>query len=147
MSLDVYLKSGDAGPERWTIFIREGGQTVEISLDEWNRRHPGVQPVLAKVGGNSCVYDANITHNLNTMAGVAGIYMPLWRPEEIGIDTAEQLIEPLEKGLAELRADPDKYKVYNPDNGWGNYDLLVRFVENYLDACKTHPKAKVDVSR
>ena len=147
MSLDVYLNDGDAGPERWAIFIREDGQTKELTLEEWNRRFPGRQPVLAKVGGDGSVYDGNITHNLREMAGVAGLYKPLWRPEEIGIERAEQLIHPLETGLIELRADPDKYTPYNPDNGWGDYAILVRFVEEYLEACKAHPQAAVSVSR
>jgi hypothetical protein len=148
MSLDVYLKnSGTAGPERWTIFIREDGQMKEISLDEWNRRFPGDQPVLCHVGGDDEIYSANITHNLNTMADAAGIYEHMWRPDEIGITAAKQLIEPLRAGLAALKADPDKFKVHNPSNGWGNYDLLVKFVEGYLSACKEHPDSIVSVSR
>lgn len=35
-----------------------------------------------------CLYDANITHNLNRMADEAGIYEHVWRPEEIGVTTA-----------------------------------------------------------
>ena len=38
------------------------------------------------------VYSANITHNLGLMAEEAGIYQPLWRPEELGIKTAAGLI-------------------------------------------------------
>ncbi len=34
------------------------------------------------------VYISNVTHNLNKMAGEAGIYEALWRPEEIGITHA-----------------------------------------------------------
>ncbi len=148
MSLDVYLKNpGTTGPERWTIFIREDGQKKEITLEEWNRRYPGRQPVLCHVGGDEDIYSSNITHNLNTMAGAAGIYEHLWRPDEIGATTAHMLIEPLRNGLAELKAAPDKYKVHNPANGWGDYDLLVRFVEEYLQACEENPDAIVSVCR
>jgi len=148
MSLDVYLEEdGTQQPERWTIFIREDGETREIDLEEWNRLYPGREPVWAHVGGRKSIYEANITHNLGEMARAADLYMPLWRPDEIDITRAEQLIEPLTRGLAELRADPDKYKVHNPDNGWGTYDLLVRFVETYLEACKENPTATVSVSR
>lgn len=38
------------------------------------------------------LYWANITHNLNSMAGAAGIYQHLWRPEEVGVTKARQLI-------------------------------------------------------
>lgn len=148
MSLDVYLEhDGVDGPERWAIFIREDGQNKEITLEEWNKRFPGRQPVLAKVGGDRRIYEGNITHNLTQMAGAADLYKPLWRPEEIGIETAGQLVEPLEKGLAELRADPDKYKPFNPENGWGSYELLVRFVDDYLQVCTENPEAKVRVCR
>lgn len=36
----------------------------------------------------------NSTHNLNNMAKAAGLYQVLWRPEEIGISTASQIIAP-----------------------------------------------------
>ena len=46
MSLDVYLigtekrKSESSG-----IFVREGGQTIEISEEEWKQRNPNQTPV------------------------------------------------------------------------------------------------------
>lgn len=92
-------------------------------------------------------YDANITHNLVEMADAAGIYKALWRPEEIGITKASQLIEPLEKGLALLLADPDKYKQFDSPNGWGLYVNFVPFVQRYLNACKEYPHAIIRVSR
>ena len=39
------------------------------------------------------------------------------------------------------------YRVHNPQNGWGNYDNLVAFTQQYLDACKRFPLARVRVSR
>lgn len=33
--------------------------------------------------GEQWLFDANITHNLNRMAGAAGIYDALWRPDEM----------------------------------------------------------------
>ena len=84
------------------------------------------------------VFDYNITHNLNTMAGEAGIYQHLWRPEELNITHARQLIEPLTKGLETLRDNPEHFAQFNPENGWGNYDGLVTFVARYLIASKTY---------
>lgn len=92
-------------------------------------------------------YEANITHNVNKMAEAAGIYKELWRPEEIGVETAGQLIEPLTAGLARLKADPAKFIKHNPSNGWGTYDGFVPWVEAYLEACKQHPNAIVRASR
>lgn len=93
------------------------------------------------------VYDANITHNLGPMAEEAGIYKHLWRPEELGITTAGELIEPLAAGLALLQSDPDRFKAFDAPNGWGLYEHFVPFVEKYLDACRGNPDATVEVSR
>lgn len=93
-----------------------------------------------------CFYSSNITHNLGEMADEAGIYKCLWHPEEIGIKKAKQLIEPLENGLADLKARPDYFKKFNSPNGWGMYEHFVPFVEEYLKACKEHPNANVRVS-
>ena len=95
----------------------------------------------------TAVYDANITHNLGSMAEAVGIYKHLWRPEELGITKASELIEPLLVGLAKLVSDPDKYKAYNAPNGWGMYEHFVPFVQNYLAACEENPDAEIDVSR
>ncbi len=91
------------------------------------------------------VYSRNITHNLGEMAEAAGIYKHLWHPEEIDIWDAEDLIKPLEEGLARLKANPEKYKKYNPPNGWGDYESLVEFVGIYLKHCRLFPDAKVEV--
>ena len=93
------------------------------------------------------IYDRNITHNLGAMAEAAGIYKYLWRPDEIGVFKAEQLVLPLTEGLARLKADPEKFKAMNPPNGWGDYDGLVDFVKEYRDACEANPNATVKASR
>lgn len=64
------------------------------------------------------IYSANCTHNLNTMAENCGLYTFLWRPDEVGITKANQLIEPLTVGLELLKSNPEYYKQFNPSNGW-----------------------------
>lgn len=93
------------------------------------------------------LFDGNITHNLAEMAGAAGIYKHLWRPEELGIWQASDLIIPLSEGLERLKAEPDKFKEMNPDNGWGDYEGLVRFVAEYIEACRKFPHASIETSR
>ena len=93
------------------------------------------------------IYDRNITHNLNKMADEAGIYKHLWRPEEIEITKAAQLIEPLREGLSLLLSDPERFKKFDPENKWGDYHGLVNFVREYLAACEENPNASVSVSR
>lgn len=115
-----------------------------MSLDVWLY-------VEVDVGGPELktvdLYEANITHNLGKMASEAGIYEALWRPEEIGIETAQQLIEPLTKGLMEMKADPARFEKFNASNGWGLYENFVPWIEAYLEACKEYPKAKVKAWR
>jgi len=124
MGLDVELR----GPE----------QTVPCTCDCGNVHETQVSDQL---------YDANITHNLGRMAEAAGIYKHLWRPEELGITKASELIGPLTDGIEQLEADPDKFEQYNAANGWGLYEHFVPFVRNYLNACKKHPDATVHASR
>jgi hypothetical protein len=103
--------------------------------------------VYLKVTMPTDVYSANITHNLGPMAQEAGIYMTLWCPDELGFTKAEELIGTLEEGLAKLKADPEHFKKFDAENGWGTYEHFVPFVEKYLEACKDNPEADVEVSR
>lgn len=151
MSLDVYLTTDTLQIKKPSsgIFVREHGRTVEITQEKWNRKHPGHTPVIYEQVETETtnVFSSNITHNLNDMATEAGIYQHLWRPEEINITTARELIEPLRQGLHNLKSEPERYKKFNPVNGWGDYEGLVKFVETYLNACYEYPNAKVSVDR
>lgn len=105
------------------------------------------------------VYDANITHNLNTMAEAAGIYEALWKPHLLSCDRnliqyednfivhSSDIIKPIEKGLKKLKSNPSKYSKYNSPNGWGTYEHFVQFVEKYLNALKEYPNGIIKVSR
>lgn len=93
------------------------------------------------------VFDANITHNLGSMAEEAGIYKHLWRPKEIGITKASQLIEPLREAITLMRSDVPRFEKHNSPNGWGFYEHFMPWLENYLAACKEYPDADVSVSR
>ena len=81
------------------------------------------------------------------MAEEAGIYKHLWRPEELDIKTAAELIGPLEIGLQRLKDAPEYFKQFEPDNERGKYDVFVTWVEKYLAACKENPDAEISVSR
>lgn len=152
MSLDVYLKLPGAKRKPGSgIWVRDCGENRQITREEWDERFPGCEPVVFKepedVVMDDEVYSRNITHNLNVMAGEAGIYEACWRPEEIGVTLAKQLIPLLKAGLERLLADPGKFKAFNPKNGWGDYEGLVDFIRDYLAHCKQYPEATVEVSR
>ena len=93
------------------------------------------------------VFEGNITHNLGAMASHADLYNALWRPEEMGIEYARQLISPLHFGLQKLKEAPELFKVFTRENGWGTYENLVEFVEKYLEACIENPDAEVRACR
>ena len=148
MSLDVSLKVIEPVKRKGTgIFIRESGKNIELTIDQVKERFPESDVVVEEEFETLEVFDYNITHNLGEMAKAAGIYMELWRPEEIGIIKARQLVEPLKEGLHRLKSNPNKYKEFNPDNGWGDYEVLVGFVSKYLDACYEYPDSDDEVYR
>jgi hypothetical protein len=93
------------------------------------------------------VFDANITHNLTRMADAAGIYWCLWRPDEIGITKAHQMIPLLTEGLQKLIEDPETFRQYDAANGWGKYENFVPFVKRVLTGCIEHPDADVETCR
>lgn len=125
MSLDVYLES-------------EEFEAVEI-CDWCGSEHAVVE--------SNNYYWANITHNLNVMAGKAGIYEAVWRPDENGYEKAGQIIELLESGIAKMKADPDYFRQFDASNGWGTYRDFVPWLEKYLEACREYPDAFIRVSR
>jgi hypothetical protein len=53
----------------------------------------------------------------------------------------------MEKGLKELKSNPEEYRTYDASNGWGLYEHFVPFVEKYLEACKSYPELLVRVDR
>ena len=104
-------------------------------------------PPCPTCGHSTGGYSANITHNLGEMAQAAGIYYQVWRPEEVGIKTAAQMIEPLTVGIALLKSDAERFKRLDPSNGWGTYADFVPWLERYLAACIENPNAEVSVYR
>ena len=99
------------------------------------------------------VYSNNITHNLGKMASEVKLsngktlYDVLWRPDEHGFYYAKEISELLDEGWNILLSDPEKYKRYNPENGWGSYEGLCNFVYNYRNACWDNPEAEVRTCR
>lgn len=93
------------------------------------------------------VFEANVTHNLFSMAEAAGIYEACWCPEKLGIECAGGLVELLSKGLLWLQQNESAAQKHSPGNGWGTYEQFVPWVERYRDACIKYPKARIKVSR
>lgn len=99
------------------------------------------------------VYTSNITHNLSKMANQvmleSGLTLRdvLWHPEKNGLYYARDISEMLDEAFNTLLAEPDRFKTYNPENGWGDYEGLVDFVYGYRNACWDNPEAEIGVSK
>lgn len=93
------------------------------------------------------VYETNITHNLGRMAEALGIYKLLWRPEEIRVDKAFQLITPLREAIRDLEGDPEFYKGFDAENGWGTYEHFLPWLRELLVACREYPQSTVESDR
>ncbi len=146
MSLDVYLKAPEPVLVTGTgVFVRKDGKTYELSEKECKKLYPEYN-VETHEYEEDYYYTDNITHNLNKMAKEADLYNALWHPEKLNITKAADLIDILREGLHKLKLDPDKYTKFNPENGWGSYETLVEFVDNYLNACYKFPDAEIEVS-
>lgn len=162
MSLDVYLREKIIRePGHTGVFVREkyarddddGRELTEAEVD--SLRAALHVPTNADLGDieirvepdYGCEFSANITHNLGAMADEAGIYKHLWRPEEIGVTHARQLIEPLRAGLALMRSDPARFRHFDAKNGWGTYEQFLPWIADYLAACEANPDSEIRVSR
>jgi len=99
------------------------------------------------------VYDNNITHNLGSMAANVKLsngltlYDVLWRPDEHELILARDIAKLLYEGWNILLSEPDRFKQFNPHNGWGNYNNLCKFVYEYRTACWDEPDATIEVCR
>lgn len=89
------------------------------------------------------VFDCNITNNLIDMAKEAQIFECIWLPGDLKIQSAKELVAPLSAAVKRMKDDPERFKVFNPPNGWGAYDSFLSFVERYLEACIQYPDATI----
>lgn len=97
---------------------------------------------ISLIENEEAVFDANITNNLTKMAFEANLYQALFHS---GGKKAIEIISQLYKGLEQLKSNPEYYKKFNPENGWGTYDDFVPFVEKVLKACLDYPFAKIEI--
>lgn len=93
------------------------------------------------------VFEINITHNLVAMAVEAGIYELLWKPGEVGVKKAQDLIEPLGKAIEEMANDPERFKKFNPPNGWGTYEIFLEQLQTLYENCVENIDADIEASR
>lgn len=91
-------------------------------------------PELVEVDG--C--DWNMTHNVTPMWRLAGVYESLYESKG---QLAGEHIEKLRAGVNHMKANPDAYKNLNPANGWGSYEVALKWLKEVLTGFERCPKA------
>lgn len=154
MSLDIYLKSPRKIKKLGTgIFVRENAEVKELTYEEAVVKYPGAD-IRLKTYETDEVWTGNITHNLTEMAehvsGKEGhtLYTILWHPEMIftaGKILSADIIPYLESTIMVLIKDRETLKKYNPENGWGTYEQLLKFTIEFYQNCLENEYAEVIV--
>lgn len=83
----------------------------------------------------------NMTSNLSKMWTEAGAPLRDFKGKQ-----ALEVLPLLQQAVDRLKDDPFYYRTLEPDNGWGNYDNCVEFLERILAACARDPLARLVVS-
>ena len=84
----------------------------------------------------------NYTSNMSGAWNQAGARLRDWDNRPI----AEVLPE-LEQAIKRIEADRGSYSKFEPDNGWGSVDTMLKFMRQVRDAFCDNPKGVVGVSR
>ena len=155
MSLDITIISPEPIKKKSTgVYVRINGRTCELTKEEAIAYFPDVDPntiIEEEIETNEFWY-GNITQNLTEMAEDClsfeeeyqhyNLYDLLWRDTQVPF-TGVYLniyIAHLAYCLYILKNDPDHFKKFNPKNGWGTYEQLVNFVEEFIKALVTMPE-------
>lgn len=145
MSLTIYIISPTPIKKKSTgIWVRDGGKTRELSKAEAQERYPGADIQEIEIETNEFWHE-NITHNLNEMASGCvswdgfSLYQLLWG-ESLPNFKKWTYISHLSECLNILKNDPKHFKKFNPENGWGTYEQLCKFVEDFIKALIDMPE-------
>ena len=150
MSLDIYIISPTPIKKKSTgIWVRDNGKTRELSKAEAQEKYPDADIQEIEIETNE-FWHGNITHNLNKMAQECKIecdtqheglslYDLLWRDEYPWEMSHLEYTQCLMACLVSLTDEPERYKLFNPSNGWGTYEQLVEFVKSFIHALVDEP--------
>ncbi|MDT0211208.1 hypothetical protein [Curtobacterium sp. BRD11] len=94
-------------------------------------------------GYQTNVFEANITYNLRPMLVEAGLKDSLHSLNGLTAESAAPLIGDVWR---ELYRRPDHYRQWDSPNGWGLHKNLVPWMKRLYIACRTHPRAIIQIS-
>lgn len=156
MSLDLSIYSNTPVLHRSTgVYIRENGKTKELATKQEVLTHfPDANPddIKETTYEDNVYFHVNLTHNLTEMAhkceidgncfnkesksNKVSLYDLLWHPgDNLGIVTPSlDYLQDIMTCYTIILSNPNKFKKYNPSNGWGTYEQLVEATKNYMNA-------------
>ena len=85
--------------------------------------------------------DRNMTYNLSAMLTEA-LGVPFRDLDGAPCTEAAGVIN---RAIERMKADPERFKVHNPPNGWGDYDGALDSLIWLLECCQNAPKASIYV--
>lgn len=124
------------------IFVNDGGEIRELSWEQWNNAFPTLSPHASNEIVFEDQYETHISHNLTTMAIEGGFYETVWRPGDM---QAWQIIPGLEKAIFKMEHEPMRFK--QVERYKGEYNQLLNFLYEYLEACRNNPTCKIHAGR
>jgi hypothetical protein len=81
-----------------------------------------------------------MTSNVARMWRAAGIDL-----SEVDGEPAGEWLPKLRDAIRNMKADPEKYRLMNPSNGWGSYETCLEFLTALERDWAAHPKATIAV--
>ena len=96
-------------------------------------------------GGRSFIYvgDDWINHTANTGTMIKEVCGS--RPPEWGGKTGREMYPILLQGISLLSVYPQKYRCFEPENGWGTVETTIAFLEKVAANCEQYPDAVLEV--
>jgi hypothetical protein len=116
--------------------------SVELFIEEWGKcEHCGREtrvPATEK-------YKTRFLRPMDAhLAEQLGIYMTLYFPEDMGYQTAGQLIEPLKLAIVEIEHNPE---IFPMRDGWSSEAHFLNGLRELLKACEASPDAHLRADR
>lgn len=68
------------------------------------------------------------------------------RPPEWSGRSCKEMYPILMQGISLLTIFPQKYKAFEPVNGWGTVETTRAFLEKIVDTCEKYPDAIIEVT-
>lgn len=85
-----------------------------------------------------------INHTSNTAAmikEVCGSYPSEWDGKKCA-----DMYPVLMQGISLLNLHPQRYRQFEPDNGWGTVETTIDFLQKIADTCDKYPTAVLEIS-